>query len=97
MYESLEYEIDQHSCLISFTKGRALRKVEELSQQLDIAKANYRQLGGTLQEDTKKREMEQESARYSLLYPSNYCKLHAHIAYKILRKQRKIQILSLKS
>jgi len=31
---------------------------------LDVAKMNYRQLGGVLDEDQKKQEEERESARY---------------------------------
>ncbi|KAK3699454.1 hypothetical protein QZH41_018606 [Actinostola sp. cb2023] len=43
--------------------GRAMRKIEELAHLLDVAKMNYRQLGGVLDEDQKKLEEERESAR----------------------------------
>lgn len=41
-----------------------MRKIEELVHLLDVAKMNYRQLGGVLDEDQKKLEEEKESARY---------------------------------
>ena len=41
-----------------------MRKIEELRHLLDVAKMNYRQLGGVLDEDQKKQEEEKESARY---------------------------------
>lgn len=44
--------------------GRAKRKIDELAHLLDVAKMNYRQLGGVLDEDQKKLEEERESARY---------------------------------
>lgn len=40
-----------------------MRKIEELVHLLDVAKMNYRQLGGVLDEDQKKLEEEKESAR----------------------------------
>ena len=43
--------------------GRAKRKIDELTHLLDVAKMNYRQLGGVLDEDQKKQEEERESAR----------------------------------
>ena len=43
--------------------GRAKRKIDELAHLLDVAKMNYRQLGGLLDEDQKKHEEERESAR----------------------------------
>lgn len=43
--------------------GRAKRKIDELAHLLDVAKMNYRQLGGVLDEDQKKLEEERESAR----------------------------------
>ena len=45
--------------------GRAKRKIDELAHLLDVAKMNYRQLGGVLDEDQKKLEEERESARYT--------------------------------
>ncbi|XP_065056506.1 ankyrin repeat domain-containing protein 42-like isoform X1 [Rhopilema esculentum] len=47
----------------SEARGRALRKVDELKHLLDIAKMNYRQLGGLLEEDEKEREEERENSR----------------------------------
>ena len=44
-------------------QGRAKRKIDELAHLLDVAKMNYRQLGGVLDEDQKKQEEERESAR----------------------------------
>lgn len=41
-----------------------MRKIEELVHLLDVAKMNYRQLGGVLDEDKRKLEEEKESARY---------------------------------
>ena len=43
--------------------GRAMRKVEELERMLDIAKENFRQLGGELAEDRRKHKQIQESKR----------------------------------
>ncbi|XP_067039785.1 ankyrin repeat domain-containing protein 42-like isoform X1 [Acropora muricata] len=44
-------------------RGRAKRKIDELAHLLDVAKMNYRQLGGVLDEDQKKQEEDRESAR----------------------------------
>lgn len=44
-------------------KGRAKRKMDELKRLLDVAKMNYQQLGGKLEEDKLKQEEEKESAR----------------------------------
>ena len=44
-----------------------MRKIEELKHLLDIAKMNYRQLGGVMEEDEKKQEQERESARCVLV------------------------------
>eukprot|EP00794_Sanderia_malayensis_P011110 gene11110-12280_t len=44
-------------------RGRAYKKVDELKGLLDIAKMNFRQLGGLLEEDEKEREEERETAR----------------------------------
>lgn len=46
-----------------YFKGRAKRKMDELKRLLDVAKMNYQQLGGELQEDKIKQEEEKESAR----------------------------------
>ncbi len=58
--------------LISFplflVTGRAKRKIDELAHLLDVAKMNYRQLGGVLDEDQKKHEEERESARWVKIF-----------------------------
>lgn len=46
-----------------YFKGRGKRKMDELKRLLDVAKMNYQQLGGELQEDKIKQEEEKESAR----------------------------------
>ena len=51
------------SCTFLGLPGRAKRKIDELAHLLDVAKMNYRQLGGVLDEDQKKHEEERESAR----------------------------------
>lgn len=43
-----------------------MRKVEELERMLDIAKNNYRQLGGELAEDRRQYKQELENKRYFL-------------------------------
>jgi len=40
-----------------------MRKVEELERMLDIAKDNFRQLGGELAEDRRKHKETQENKR----------------------------------
>ena len=40
-----------------------MRKVDELKHLLDIAKMNYRQLGGKLEEDEKEQQEQRETAR----------------------------------
>jgi len=50
-------------CTFLGLPGRAKRKIDELAHLLDVAKMNYRQLGGVLDEDQKKHEEERESAR----------------------------------
>ena len=44
--------------------GRAQRKLDELTEQLEIAKLNFQQLGGVLIQDKKKLKEEQEHTRY---------------------------------
>nr|CAB3221789.1 ankyrin repeat domain-containing protein 42-like [Phallusia mammillata] len=46
------------------SRGRALKKVENLERLLRIAKDNYRQLGGELPEDRKKLREERENDRH---------------------------------
>ena len=66
--------------LFYFVIGRAMRKVDELKHLLDIAKMNYRQLGGKLEEDEKEQQEQRETARsvaqatlkcFSCLYVNN--------------------------
>ncbi len=45
-------------------KGRALKKVDELTRALNIAKENYKQLGGELDEDRLRSELMQENERF---------------------------------
>ena len=40
-----------------------MKKVEELERLLEIAKDNYRQLGGELPEDRRRHKEEQENKR----------------------------------
>jgi hypothetical protein len=44
--------------------GRAKQRYEELYKQFDIAKKNYRQLGGQLEEENKRDTVEQDSQKY---------------------------------
>lgn len=44
--------------------GRAKQKYEELLKQFEIAKKNFRQLGGQFEEDNKREIMENESQKY---------------------------------
>lgn len=44
-------------------RGRAKQKYEDLLKQLDIAKKNYRQLGGFFDEDLRRETIEQESQK----------------------------------
>ena len=43
-----------------------MRKVDELKHLLDIAKMNYRQLGGKLEEDEKEQQEQRETARSAI-------------------------------
>lgn len=43
---------------------RAKSKLDQLEQQLDLAKKNYRQLGGILEEDQQKQTAEESSVKY---------------------------------
>jgi ankyrin repeat domain-containing protein 42 len=45
-------------------RGRAKTKLEDLQKQIDIAKKNYRQLGGQLNEDQKREALEQDTQKY---------------------------------
>ena len=70
-------------------KARALRKVEELTNQLEIAKLNYRQFGGELKEDVYKREMEENKVRVT-------AELDAQLEYERERREKlesKIDVL----
>ena len=45
-------------------RARAKQRFEELQKQFDIAKKNFRQLGGQLEEDQKRDTVEQDSQKY---------------------------------
>jgi len=45
-------------------RRRARTKFDELQKQLDIAKKNYRQLGGHLEEDEQRETIEQNTQKY---------------------------------
>ncbi len=45
-------------------RGRAKQKYEELHKQFEIAKKNFRQLGGQFEEDDKRDIVEQDSQKY---------------------------------
>ena len=63
-FQSPQYIVENcNASWFVFLTGRALRKVDELRHLLDIAKMNFRQLGGILQEDEKEREEEREHSR----------------------------------
>ena len=46
--------------------------MDELKRLLDVAKMNYQQLGGKLEEDKLKQEEEKESARYITFFSTFY-------------------------
>ena len=46
-------------------RARARQRFEELQKQFDIAKKNFRQLGGQVEEDQKRDTVEQDSQKYS--------------------------------
>jgi ankyrin repeat domain-containing protein 42 len=50
--------------------GRAKQRFEELHKQFDVAKKNYRQLGGHFEEDEKRDTIEQDSQKYESLFDS---------------------------
>ncbi|XP_043927086.1 ankyrin repeat domain-containing protein 42 [Protopterus annectens] len=60
---------------------RAYKKIEECERILDIAKSNYRQLGGILKEDQKKRKAEKEAE-------STIQELQAQLEYERLRREK---------
>lgn len=49
-------------------RGRAKQKFEELQKQFEIAKKNFRQLGGQFEEDDKRDTVEQDSQKYYFYY-----------------------------
>ena len=56
--------------------GRARKKIDELDRLLEIAKNNFRQLGGKLNEDREKAREIKESERWvipnsNVFYPTN--------------------------
>ena len=46
-------------------RRRARTKLDELQKQIDIAKKNYRQLGGQLDEDQQREAIELDTQKYS--------------------------------
>lgn len=49
--------------LVAYFLGRARKKIDDLEGLLEIAKNNFRQLGGKLREDTQKARELKESER----------------------------------
>ena len=47
-----------------FLLGRARKKIDDLERLLDVAKNNFRQLGGKLDEDKKKAREVKEAERF---------------------------------
>lgn len=47
-------------------RARAKQKFEELQKQFEIAKKNFRQLGGELEDDQKHETIEQEAQKYEI-------------------------------
>jgi hypothetical protein len=45
-------------------RRRAKTKLDELQKQIDVAKKNYRQLGGNLEEDEQREAIEQDAQKY---------------------------------
>jgi ankyrin repeat domain-containing protein 42 len=52
-------------------RGRARHKYEELQKQFDLAKKNFRQLGGQLEEDEKRDAVEQDAQKYLINFGRN--------------------------
>ncbi|KAG2456655.1 ANR42 protein, partial [Polypterus senegalus] len=70
-------------CLGEKKEGRmrAFKKIEDLERLLEIAKSNYRQLGGILEEDRKKRRETTEAER-------TIQELQAQLEYERLHRER---------
>ncbi|XP_022084879.1 ankyrin repeat domain-containing protein 42-like [Acanthaster planci] len=62
-------------------RGRALKRVEELERLLGIAKQNYHQLGGRLDEDREMRRRDRESERV-------IGELESQLEYERLRREK---------
>ncbi|XP_071501313.1 ankyrin repeat domain-containing protein 42-like [Diadema antillarum] len=62
-------------------RGRALKRVEELERVLGIAKTNYHQLGGRLDEDREQQRRERESDRMIQ-------ELESQLEYERLRREK---------
>ncbi|MBN3308856.1 ANR42 protein, partial [Amia calva] len=60
---------------------RAYKKIEEIERLLEIAKSNYRQLGGILEEDRKERKEQREAAR-------TIKELQAQLEYERVRREK---------
>lgn len=48
-----------------FCLDRGRGKIDELAEQLEMAKLNFQQLGGVLEEDEKKMKEENEEKRWA--------------------------------
>lgn len=62
-------------------RGRSLKRIEELERLMSIAKQNYRQLGGRLEEDREIRKKEIESERV-------IGELESQLEYERLRREK---------
>ncbi|XP_072034713.1 ankyrin repeat domain-containing protein 42-like [Amphiura filiformis] len=63
------------------SRGRAIKRVEELERLLRVAKQNYRQLGGRLEEDREEMHHERESDRLIK-------ELESQLEYERLRREK---------
>ncbi|XP_071482632.1 ankyrin repeat domain-containing protein 42-like, partial [Diadema antillarum] len=68
-------------------RGRALKRVEELERVLGIAKTNYHQLGGRLDEDREQQRRERESDS-GPDYPRMIQELESQLEYERLRREK---------
>jgi ankyrin repeat domain-containing protein 42 len=68
-------------------RQRAKTKFDELQKQFDIAKKNYRQLGGHLDEDQQRETIEQDTLKYLLYFDklkiSSFCILEKLKNFKV--------------
>jgi len=76
--------------------GRAKLKYEELQKQFNIAKKNFRQLGGQFDEDQKQDTIEQDSQKYELFFFRNLKGNHSFVFRKIEELEAKLEFERLK-